>query len=204
MVFVMKKLSFLLFTFWCVTYCVAQAYSHESAFGFKIDIPEGWTVVTAEELKKTVDLLGNSSDISPEADPQIMEEVKERIASGDVEFYLRKKGGTVAFVDNVNVSKGGGRVPKNAATAKSECDAAPAELGRFFGRAVMVYECGLREVAGHEAMYVDFEGMSKGLRSLSYRIQWTPDVILTFTATCRTESLDVVKKEFNEMLATLR
>jgi hypothetical protein len=200
----MKRCAFFLVVYACATCCFASSRLHHSPFGFTVDIPEGWTAVTGDELKKTVGGMGEASDLSPDTDPAVMEEVKERIKAGDVEFYLRKRGAVASFVDNINVSKGSGKIPQTSAQVKSECDAAPAELGRLFGRAVMVFECGLREVAGRRAVYMDFEGMAKGLRSLSYRIQWAEDLILTFTATCRTETLNEVKREFNEMLATLR
>lgn len=203
---VMKRYSSLCFALSLVA-CLAlpvQAQPHESPFGFKIDLPEGWSVVNPQDMKKSLDAMGNVSDVSQDLDPQVMEEVKERIAASELEYYLRKKGGTLAFVDNVNVTKGEGKIPQTTAHAKKECDVAPLELGRFLGKGVMVFECGLKDIAGHNAMYVDFEGMSKGVRSLSYRIQWTPEIILTFTATCKTEHLDEVKKEFEGMLATLR
>jgi hypothetical protein len=54
------------------------------------------------------------------------------------------------------------------------------------------------------AFYVEFDGVADGTRSVTYEIQKSQNVIISLTATCKNRTLPIIKKEFEEILASIK
>ena len=179
----------------------AHAEIFESKFGFKATIPSDWLILTAEELKKNPDLFNTSHESFKNVDKNVLKDAANRVRQGTNEIYLHKgKGSNRGFTENINVFKVAGRLPRGEPECRVECAKLPAGLSKMFGKSIKLYQCGLRKAASLPALYAEFDGIINGTRSLSYQIQWSPNFVLVFTATCANQRLDIMRKMFNDIV----
>jgi hypothetical protein len=182
--------------------CPVQAF--QSQFGFQVDLPSHWVAINPEVLKKGK-LPSPEDGEFKTVDKKIFNGFINAVRKGNAEVYVRKSSETgSSFVDNINVMRQPGAIPKTASDIEKQCPSLSAEFSRLFGKPTNVYECGSRSVAGHHALFLEFDGVSHGTRCIQYQVQWSPDTVLVFTATCRHKNLEVVRKEFTTIMNSLR
>jgi hypothetical protein len=187
-----------------VCLAISSVEAFESKFGFKANIPSEWLIITAEELKKNPDLINLQHEAFKSIDKNILNDIANKVRQGSLEFFLYKGGGSArTFVDNINVFKQADRVPQSDSEVKAACRELPAAMSKMIGKTVVVHECGSRKVAGLPAFYAEFDGIVNGTRSLSYQIQWSPNFVLVFTATCNNQSVDTIRKAFDEIVNSI-
>lgn len=198
----MKKhvLAFVILAFWISP---SSAETYESPFGFTVDIPSHWLVVSKQEVKENPDLFNFEGEPFKNTNKAMLEQVKSVVSSGKVELYFNRDTSARHFTDNINVTKTFGRLPQTVSEKDKACEQLPRILSEGFGKPITLYECGFREVAGLNAFYADYDGIVKGTRNIQYQIQKSPNAILVITATCKNQTLQTIRKEFEDIMASL-
>jgi hypothetical protein len=54
------------------------------------------------------------------------------------------------------------------------------------------------------AVSTEFDGVVEGTRSMTYEIQKSPSIIIVLTATCKNKTLSIIKKEFEDMVSSIK
>ncbi len=167
-----------------------------------MDIPSHWLVLTRQELKDNPDLFDLEKADFGNVDRNLMQNVLQQVRSGRVEMYFNKITSDNQFADNINVMKNIGSFPKNENELPS-LQQLSSLFSKHFGRQINVYNRGLRKVNGLQSMYIDFDGVVSGTRSIQYTIQKSENVQITITATCKMSVLDTIRKEFDDMVHSI-
>jgi hypothetical protein len=199
----MKKflLIFLILAIW---FTEAFGEQYTSPFGFSMNIPSHWLIVSAEEIKKNPDLFNFNKDIFKNVNPSMLEQIREMAVSGRVELFFNQKTADSTFNDNINVFKRMGQLPQSASESKKACDGLPGQLVSAYGKPTKVYSCGTKKVSGLNAFSAEFDGVVDATRSITYEIQKSPSLIIVLTATCKNKTLNIVKKEFEDMVTSIK
>lgn len=189
-----------------VTACVeskpapVSAKNINSTFGFSITIPDFWIPLTGEEIKSNPDLFDFSKVKGMSSD--LLNQVVPLIKAGRVEIYFRPDGSS-QFMDNVNVLKQVGSIPATGKATAAACKALPGELSKIFKKTTHVYQCKRVNVNGYNMLYLDFDGVYPGTRSMQYQIEKSPNVMLIMTATVKLENREAMSAEFDRMLQSV-
>lgn len=194
-------LIFLILVVWS-TGALAEQYS--SPFGFSMNIPSHWLIVSAQEIRKNPDLFNFNKETFKNVNPSMLEQIKEMIVSGRVEMFFNQKTGDGSFNDNINIFKRTGQLPQNPSESKKACDGLPGQLASAYGKPTKVYSCGTKKVSGLNAVSTEFDGVVEGTRSMTYEIQKSPSIIIVLTATCKNKTLSIIKKEFEDMVSSIK
>jgi hypothetical protein len=193
-------LAFVILAFWISP---SSAETYESPFGFTVDIPSHWLIVSKQEVKENPDLFNFEGEPFKNANKAMLEQVKSAVSSGKIELYFNRDTSDPYFTDNMNVTKTVGRLPQSISEKDKACEQLPRILSEGFGKPITLYECGFRKVAGLNAFYADYDGIVKGTRNIQYEIQKSPNVIIVIRATCKNQSLHIIRKEFEDIVASL-
>jgi hypothetical protein len=199
----MKKLTLILLILisWSSS-ALAETYS--SPFGFSINIPSHWLILSAQELKNNPDLFDFNNPIFKNTDRSMLEQMKNMITSGKIEMYFNQKTSDSSFNDNINVFKQIGAIPQTVSESKQICNSLPGYLSKTFGKSLKVYGCGLTKISDVNASYTEFDGVADGTRTISYQIQRSQNITITITATCKNKSLGIFRKEFKDILDSIK
>ena len=55
-----------------------------------------------------------------------------------------------------------------------------------------------------DCLFLEFDGMVEGTRSIQYQIQKSNSVQIIITATCKNTTLDTIRDEFEEIIYSIR
>jgi hypothetical protein len=179
------------------------AENYSSPFGFSIDIPSHWLILTKQELKDNPELLNFEGDEFKDFNKDLLNQIKNMVAAGKIEIYINKKTSTVSFNDTINVMKAIERLPQAASELNQYCPMIKKELSKYYGKPINVYECELRTVAGFNSLYSVFDGVVDETKCIQYQIQKSPSVILIITAGAKNETFEIIEKEFEEIISSL-
>jgi len=138
------------------------------------------------------------------ADKNFLQQIKTQVAQGKLEFYFNKNTSDNYFMDNINVNKGIGQIPQNNSEMKKECDNLPSQFAKMFGKPIKFYSCELRKISGLNAVYLEYDGIVENTRGIAYVIQFTQNVTITFTLTCKNKIVNVMRKEFDDIIASVK
>ena len=177
---------------------------YESSFGFIVNIPEHWLVLTRQELKDNPDLLEFDAKEFGNLDKDLLKGVRSQIESGKIECYLNQATADVSFMDNINVMKAIGTIPENDNQLQEACDSIPKLLSSAFGRRIKVFQCKLKNVNGLDCLFLTYEGAVEGTTSLQYVIQKSRSVQIIMTATCKNATLKTIRDEFENIMYSIR
>ncbi len=177
---------------------------YQSSFGFTVDIPEHWLVLTRQELKENPDLFDFDKKEFKNVDKNLLKNIDSQIKSGQVEYYFNQKTSDSSFADNINVIKQIGKVPENNTQLREVCNSVPKQFSSAFGREIKVYQCKLVDINSLKSLFLEFDGVVEGTRSIQYSIQKSPSVQIIITATCKNIVLDTIRKEFNRIVLSIK
>ena len=199
----MKKMIFsiLILVSWSAS---LSAETYHSSFGFTINIPTHWLIMSKQEVKDNPDLFDFENEFFKNTDKAMLNQIKNMVLSGKVEVYYNQNTTNIYFRDNINVYKQIGRLPQTVSESKEACKNLPSELSRAYGKHTKVYNCGLRKVSGLNAFYSEFDGVVDKTKNIQFQIQKSPSVIITITATCKNQSLKIIKKEFEDIVSSIK
>ncbi len=189
----MKKLIFviLILVSWSAS---LSAEIYHSSFGFTANIPSHWLIVSKQEVKDNPDLFIFENEVFKNTDKAMLNQIKTMILSGKVEIYYNQNTTDAYFRDNINVFILIGRLPQTVFESKKTCKSLPGELSRAYGKHIKVYKCGSKKVSGLNAFYSEFDGVVDGTKSIQYQIQKSQSVVITLTATCKDQSIRIIKR----------
>ena len=187
-----------------ITITPVYGKEYKSSFGFTVDIPEHWLVLTKEELKENPDLFDFDKKRFGNIDKNLLKNIDSRIKSGQVEFYFNQKTSDSSFADNINVIKQIGKIPENNTQLREICNSAPNQFSSYFGREIKVYQCKLVDINNLKSLFLEYDGAIEGSRNIQYLIQKSPSVQILITATCKNSVLDTIRKEFNRIVLSIK
>ena len=164
---------------------LASGETYQSPFGFSINIPPHWLVMSGEEIKKNPDLSDFDKKAFKNVDENFLQQIKTQVAQGKLEIYFNKNTSDNYFMDNINVNKGIGQIPQNNSEMKNECENLPSQFAEMFGKPIKFYSCEFRKISGLNAVYLEYDGIVENTRGIAYVIQFTENVTTTFTLTCK-------------------
>ena len=177
---------------------------YQSSFGFTVDIPEHWLVLTRQELKDNPDLFDLDKMEFGKVDKNLLKNVISKIQSGGVEIYFNQETPNIHFNDNINVVKTIGKIPQNDNQLRKVCELLPEQLSSAFGRKIKVYQCKLKNVNRLDCLFLEFDGMVEGTRSIQYQIRKSISVQIIITATCKNTTLKTVRNEFENIVHSIK
>jgi hypothetical protein len=177
---------------------------YQSSFGFTLDIPEHWLVLTSQELKENPDLFDLSEKKFPNIEKNLLKNIDSKVKSGQVEYYFNKNTSDSSFSDNINVMKQVGSIPQNDTQLREVCSSAPGQLSSYFGREIKVYQCKLVDINNLKSLLLEYDGIFEGTINIQYHIQKSPSVKILMTATCKNSVLDTIRKEFNRIVLSIK
>lgn len=185
---------------------IVHAGTYESQFGFSVDLPSHWNVVNMKNLKNNPEKYYSShNDKLKNIDKSLLEKNKKEILEGKVEIYENLLTNYDNFYDNIYVQMDHGDVRRLKAMEKAICDVnmLQAAFSRSFGRDVKVYACRVVKVSSYDAIYMDFDGASRGTRSIQYQI-WKPsNDIIIMTLTTKNKTLEKLRDDFTAIVYSL-
>jgi len=188
----------------CIAITPVYGKEYKSSFGLTVDIPEHWLVLTKEELKENPDLFDFDKEIFGNVDKNLLKNIGSQIKSGQVEYYFNQKTSDSSFADNINVGKKIGKIPENNTQLREECNLAPKQFSSYFGREIKIYQCKLVDINNLKSLFLEFDGVIEGTRNIQYSIQKSPSVQIIITATCKNSVLDIIRKEFNRIVLSIK
>jgi len=199
----MKKM---IFTILILVSCSStlSAETYHSSFGFTMNIPTHWLIVSKQEVKDNPDLFDFENEVFKNTDKAMLNQLKNMILSGKVEIYYNQNTDSTYFRDNINVFILIGQLPQTVSASKEACRSLPGELSRAYGKHIKVYNCGSKKVSGLNTFYSEFDGVVDSTKSIQYQIQKSPSVVITLTATCKDESFRIIKKEFEDIVSSIK
>lgn len=183
---------------------LASGETYQSFFGFSINIPPHWLIMSGEEIKKNPDLFDFDNKVFKSVDKNTFQQIKNQAAQGKTELYFNQKTSDNYFSDNINVFKEIGRIPQNNSEMKKYCDNSPSEFAKILGKPVKIYSCELRKISGLNAIYIEYDGALENTRGIAYIIQFTQNVVIAFTLTCKNKIVNVMRKEFDDIIASVK
>ncbi len=202
----MRRCTLVVLLVFIIFLAITPAYGKEyqSSFGFTVDIPTHWLVLTRQELKENPDLFDFDKKEFGSIDKNLLKNVVSGIKSGRIEFFFNQKTSDSSFSDNINVAKQIGKIPENDTQLREICDALPGQLSAYFGRKIACYQCKLKDINGLKSLFLEFDGVIEGTRSMQYQIQKSPSVMIIFTATCKNSVLDTIREEFERIILSIK
>ncbi|MBV1914451.1 MAG: hypothetical protein KUG72_03640 [Pseudomonadales bacterium] len=195
----MRLITSILIAFLCSTSIYAEVIN--SSFGFSIEIPDTWQPLTGEEIKKNPDLF--DFDNLSGVDKGLLDQIRPMILSGKMEVFFMANG-TDDFTDNINVIKQVGRVLTDSTELAPLCESFPQQLSSMFNRPIKAYRCETTKVANLTGLYLEFDGVISGTRSMQYHIPKSDNVYLVVTATVNNKTYDEMSKKFHRVMETFR
>ena len=191
--------------------CLALAWTaaaagkeYQSSFGFTVDIPDNWLALTKQAIAENPALTGEQSTTVGSINPDLLKDIKTKVESGSIEMFFDRTTSDASFADNVNVLLKHGQAPDGPDKVKSACDAYPAALAKYAGRALAVSKCEARDLGATKAFYVEYEGVVAGTVTMQYQINRPDGQVLYVTATCKRASVDRFTPEFEAIVKSLR
>jgi hypothetical protein len=162
---------------------------HESPLGFRVRLPDGWVALRPQELQKRMAAL--RTRIGDAEAGRVQE-----LLGPDAEVFV-KDGDQMAMHAATDV------MPRTAAGVEDLCRHISAWGAKLTARPLQTYECGLRQIAGVNALYIDQDAVIEGRRTLQVLLDAGPGRRLRVTITCRTGNVDARKTELNEVAASV-
>lgn len=163
----------------------------ESALGFRMLLPDGWTPISSRDIRKGYGLLADQMTDSTEA-----RRVWERLVD-NAEVYMREG-------EQLTVQARAGAVPRSAADGQTVCQTLTGALSRVAKRPLTTHECGLAEVGGVKTLVVDQEALVAGRRTVQVWLEKETGQVLQFTMNCKDENVTLRRKELNDIVASVR
>ena len=183
---------------------IASAKEYESFYGFSINVPEHWLVLTRSELKENSDLFDFENTDFGNIDKNLLKQVIDKIQSGNTELYLNQNTSDLTFSDNINIIKQVGKIPKGNKNLKKQCNELNTQLSKYFGRPINLYQCEIKTINNMKTLITEFDGAMSGTRSIQYQFQKSPSILIIITATSKNKTTDIIRQEFKEMINTIK
>lgn len=174
--------------------------THESEFGFSIELSSRWMILSGHELEENPDLVEREFEHAKktlkEADKYLIEQVKMQSPLGGVEVYWHQDypGAHIIAIREV-----GGISQTNA-----ELDVVCKKLLDFFskklGKPAKVYKSELKKIGCLAAEYIVLDFPDEECKRIFYHIQKAPHIMITFGSSCENQYFEIIKKKLDEIV----
>jgi hypothetical protein len=181
------------------------ADTYHSDMGYTITVPAGWTILSKENVRNKPEAIddaikGAGKDQSFSGMPEeVFSKVKELLVGGKVDYYYSPD---PKF--SISVYKGTGEIPGSEFNQSVMCSNMAGDLSKQAERNVKVYDCQNKLVDGHRAFYMVADDYWKDHKNIQYMFQKNNNEVLLFTASSQTRNFDDMKKEFENVMASLK
>ena len=179
-----------------------SAETYNSQYGFSIDIPSHWLILSKQEVKDNPDLFNFEGEDFKNVNKDLLNKIQSMVVSGQIELFLNQNTSDLVFNDNIVVMKIIEPLPQTASELNQYCTQLADMLAEQLGKLVTIYECSFKKIAGVNALYFVADGVVEGTRSIQVQIPKSPNVNITITATCKNETNEIISKEFEEIMAS--
>ena len=182
-----------------------KAENLDSEFGFETKVPSGWLILSRAELRENPDLFAGLSKTPglERADPKVLSSVRTQIQSGNIEMLFRTEGSEPGFTDNINIVKQIGKVPQEE-EIQDYCIQVETQLAAAFGRPITLYECMLASDVPLHSVYIEYDGVIEGTRSMAYQVRKSDNINLVITATAANGTAKDVRTVLTGIVKDLR
>ena len=182
-----------------------QAADFVSYFGFVTTVPDGWLILSRAELRANADLFDDlvATPGLEGADTKTLEAVQAQIQSGKMELLFRTQGSSPGFVDNMNVLEQIGRVP-NETEIQEFCATSASQLAVAIGHSTTVHRCELAKSVPSPSVYIEYDGIVAGTRSMAYQIRKSENSSLVITATASNATANRVRSDLDSIVRNLK
>ncbi|MGD1148773.1 MAG: hypothetical protein ABR961_12585 [Thermoanaerobaculaceae bacterium] len=183
---------------------VAVAKEYRSSFGFAVDVPENWLVLTKQAIAEDAALAAAPDPKVGNINPDILRDLRAKVENGSIEMFFDRTTSDATFADNINILVKPGQAAASPDRVREACDAYPGLLAKYAGRGLKVEGCESRNIGSLKAFYVEYEGVVAGTVTMQYQFSRPDNQRLLVTATCKRASLDKVRPEFEEIVRSIR
>jgi len=174
----------------------AAAVTHDSVFGFRIALPAGWSVVSADMLDGGFEALRAGLAADPAA-LALVDRLREQGAHRRGEVYA-------VASDRLQVLPSPAPLPDDPAARARICTQFGSATSRAAGRTLSTQLCSPRTVAGRPALLIERDALLPGARTVQYWISTPDGAALSFVTTCRAEDAEGRRHELERMVESLR
>jgi len=183
----------------------ASAKEYQSSFGFALDVPDNWLVLTKQAIQDNPALANPQASGAGSIDSNVLKDLVAKVQGGSIEFLYNRTTSDAIFSDNINMRVGGqGKIPSGPEAVKAQCTAYAQALAKAAGRPLAVATCEDRSVGAAKAFYVEYEGRVAGTVTMQYQLARPDGKLLFVTATCKQASLDKFRPDFEAIVKSIK
>jgi hypothetical protein len=191
---------------WFSGYAVADV-TYQSSFGFKITLPDNWTIVSSKEVKDEPDItraalaVAEKNNTLKNLPQQLYGKLKEKLTGGEMEYYSS----TERPIFNISVYQDVGTITRPKDGDKTACQSLGEELGKLSDKPVTLFECRFEQKGDTAMLYLVADAYRDNQKYVQYLIQKSPDKVLLFTGSAdKDEDFEKVRAEFDRIMRSLQ
>jgi|LQYC01.1.fsa_nt_gi hypothetical protein len=181
------------------------ADTYHSDMGYTVTVPAGWTILSKENVRNKPEAIDTAMKAAGKnqgfsAMPEkVFSKIKELLVGGKLDYYFSPD---PQF--SISAYKGTGEIPEAEFNQAEMCSKMADELSKQAERNVKVYDCQNKMVGGNRAFYMVADDYWKDHKNIQYMIRKNNDEILLFTASSQTKNFEDMKREFENVMASLK
>lgn len=194
------------FVLWFCGYAIADV-TYQSEYGFRITLPDNWTIISGKEIKDTPDVtrvalaVAEKNNTLKDLPQELYSKLKEKLTGGEMEYYYRTE--RPAF--NISVYQDVGTIAEPKEGQKAGCQIILEELGKLSNQPVNLFECRFEKRGDLAALYLVANAYRDNQKYVQYLVQKSPDKVLLFTGSAdRDEDFEKVRAEFDRIMRSLQ
>jgi len=177
---------------------------HQSPLGFAVMVPDGWMILSQQDLKENAGLISADNPMFAKMDKNVIFVIKQKIESGNLELFMSTSMANLMFVSNINFAKQIGRLPADADAVKQLCEQLPGEYSQAFGKDIHFTQCGLETVAGQSALHLISTGALPNGTTIQYFLQQSANEILVITGTFSPQNLAKDEADLDSIVGSMK
>lgn len=186
-----------------VFHCAAYAGErHRSSFGFSIELPRHWQVITPGQVRDDPDIVERIANNVPSATDRMVAEIRRKIRSGELEYYVDPD--AQGFASNINATMSDGAAPSNDAQAEKMCQRIEQAFEQRFDPARELQVCRRATIDGRNALYYESGIADAPVVSLQYTFPSAQGDMITLTGSFAKERIETKRAFYQEAVDSIR
>jgi len=175
----------------CTLILPAYAFgeTYKSEFGFELDIPKDWSVLSWKQLEKLeLEKLTQQAEIDPTEKREAIH-FFERVRKGQYEVYYQTEEG-----HTISVHQQAGRAAQTKAEAVEACTIVSKQLLAAYQKGAKVIYCRLQNSGGVDHIALEYTITGTGKSVIQCEFQKTPQLKLTVMAEVNGTNRDLIRQ----------
>jgi hypothetical protein len=183
----------------------ALAATFHSDLGYSLKLPDDWSVLTREQIKKHPEVVDAAFSAAQQQQDlaqmpkTLLSRVKKLVNAGEIDYFFSPE---PRFT--VSVHRGPGRIPAGAGGVVQMCRLLEQKLSEEAGRDTQVHDCRSTQLDGRPGIYLIADNYWQNQKYIQVQAQLEPNKILVFTASSRDENFDQMSREFDRVMGSVR